>query len=106
MVSGNCFVKNLGFKNILGWTAFVQPPLQEWCRNYNKIMTTNNQLELGFNGTQCRIHGRKRETRMARGQWWFARMREVVNQAMDLDGGGAGHPEQIWMPGANRQFKA
>ena len=69
-------------------------------------MTTNNQLELGFNGTQCRIHGRKRESRMARGQWWFNRMREVVNQAMDLDGGGRAHPEQVWMPGANRQFKA
>ena len=69
-------------------------------------MTTNNQLELGFNGTQTRIHGRKRETRMARGQWWFARMREVVNQAMDLETGGQARPEQIWMPGANRQFKA
>ena len=69
-------------------------------------MTTNNQLELGFNGTQCRIHGRKRETRMARGQWWFNRMREVVNQAMDLDAGGQMHAEQTWMPGANRQFKA
>src|SRR5580700_212958 len=33
-------------------------------------MTTNEQLELGFNGTQTRILGRRRETRMARGQWW------------------------------------
>ena len=68
-------------------------------------MTTNNQLELGFNGTQTRIHGRKRETRMARGQWWFARMREVVSQAMDLEAAGPARPQQAWMPGANRQWE-
>ena len=38
------------------------------------IMTTN-QLELGFNGTQSRIHGRRRETRVTRAKWWFAKMR-------------------------------
>ena len=68
-------------------------------------MTTNNQLELGFNGTQSRIHGCRRETRMARGQWWFARMREVVSQAMDLEMDRPARPEQIWMPGANRQME-
>ncbi len=68
-------------------------------------MTTNNQLELGFNGTQTRIHGRKRETRMARGQWWFARMREVVSQAMDLETTGHARPEQVWMTGSNRQLE-
>jgi hypothetical protein len=67
-------------------------------------MTTNNQLELGFNGTAARIHGRRRETRMARGQWWFARMREVVSQAMDLDAKTSVPPEQIWMPGSNRRL--
>ncbi len=45
-------------------------------------MTTNQQLELGFNGTQARIFGRRRETRMARGQWWFAQIRAVVADAM------------------------
>jgi len=66
-------------------------------------MTTNNQLELGFNGTQTRICGRRRETHMARGQWWFARMREVVSQAMDADTENQARPEQIWMSGSNRQ---
>jgi hypothetical protein len=69
-------------------------------------MTTNEQLELGFNGTQARIHGRKRENRMARGQWWFARMREAVANAMDWSAEGQPRPEQIWMPGANRELKA
>lgn len=67
-------------------------------------MTTNNQLELGFNGTQSRICGRRRESRMARGQWWFARMREVVSQAVDPDMEHQARPEQIWMAGSNRQL--
>jgi hypothetical protein len=67
-------------------------------------MTTNEQLELGFNGTQARIYGRQRETRVARAQWWFARMREVVAGAMDWQSASQPRPEQIWMPGANREL--
>ena len=68
-------------------------------------MTTNEQLELGFNGTQTRIFGRQREQRVARAQWWFARMREAVTNAMDWPAQAAPRPEQIWMPGANRSLK-
>ena len=68
-------------------------------------MTTNEQLELGFNGTQTRIPGRRRETRVARAQWWFARMREAVENAMDWQNEAPAHAEQIWMPGANRTLK-
>jgi hypothetical protein len=71
-----------------------------------QIMTTNEQLELGFNGTQTRIFGRRREQRMARAQWWFAKMREAVENAMDWQNAGQPRPEQIWMPGANRELKA
>jgi hypothetical protein len=67
-------------------------------------MTTNEQLELGFNGTQTRIYGRRRETRMARAQWWFARMRAAVAGAMEWPDSGQPRPEQIWMPGANREL--
>jgi len=69
-------------------------------------MTTNEQLELGFNGTQARIYGRQRETRVARAPWWFGRMREVVAGAMDWQSASQPRPEQIWMPGANRELKA
>jgi hypothetical protein len=69
-------------------------------------MTTNEQLELGFNGTQTRIFGRRREQRVARGQWWFAKMREAVANAMDWQAQAEPRPEQIWMPGANRELKA
>ena len=68
-------------------------------------MTTNEQLELGFNGTQTRIFGQRRESRMARGQWWFAKMREAVANAVDWQSEVPSRPEQIWMPGANREVK-
>jgi hypothetical protein len=71
------------------------------------MTTINQQLELGFNGTQTRIPGRRRESRMARGQWWFARMRQAVENAIDWQTAGAeGRPEQTWMPGTNRELKA
>jgi hypothetical protein len=69
------------------------------------MTTTNEQLELGFNGTQTRIFGRKRETRLARGQWWFAKMRAAVANAMEWPAQTESRPEQMWMPGANRSLK-
>jgi hypothetical protein len=69
-------------------------------------MTTNEQLELGFNGTQARIFGKRRESRMARGQWWFSKMREAVAGAMDWQAQGTPRPEQILFSGVNRELKA
>ena len=69
------------------------------------MTTTNEQLELGFNGTQARIFGRRRETRLARGQWWFAKMRAAVADAMEWPAPAEARPEQMWMPGANRSLK-
>ncbi len=67
-------------------------------------MTTNQQLELGFNGKEFRSAGR-REARVARAKWWFARMRETVTNAMDWQAEDAPRSEQIWMPGAHREVK-
>ena len=67
-------------------------------------MTTNEQLELGFNATQSRIYGRPR-TRVTRAQWWFAKMRAAVANAVDWQNQSPAHPEQIWMPGANRSLE-
>ena len=66
---------------------------------------TNEQLELGFNGTPAPVFSRRRETRVARAQWWFAKMRETVANAMDWQAQTEPRPEQIWMPGANREVK-
>jgi hypothetical protein len=66
-------------------------------------MTNINQLELGFNGTQTRIHGRRRETRVARAQWWFAKMRAVVENAWQEQT--QARAEQIVFAGVNREVK-
>ena len=70
-----------------------------------QIMTTNKQLELGFNQTPDRLLGRRREQRVARAKWWFARMRAAVEGAMDWQAIDQPRPEQIWMPGATREMK-
>ena len=76
-------------------------------RNERFIMinATNEQLELGFNGIKLLAHGAPRQGRVARAAWWFARMRDVVEQAMDWNTVGEPRPEQIWIPGATREVK-
>ncbi len=71
------------------------------------IMTTDNQLELGFNsGITCQgANGLQPHGRIARANWWFARMRNIVENAMDWSAGTEPRPEQIWMPGTNREVK-
>lgn len=69
-------------------------------------MTTDQQLELGFDGSQIRVDGPRREGRIARANWWFARMRAIVENAMDWNAAAEPRPEQIWMPGARREVKA
>ena len=68
---------------------------------------TDNQLELGFNSdSRCRGAGvARREGRIARASWWFAQMRDIVGRAMDWEAAGTPRPEQIWIPGANREIK-
>jgi hypothetical protein len=66
-------------------------------------MTTTQQLELGFNGTQSRILGRRRETRVTRAKWWFAKMREAVENAWQNQA--PSQPEQIFFEGVNRRIE-
>ncbi|MGC9941743.1 MAG: hypothetical protein ABSE48_07895 [Verrucomicrobiota bacterium] len=69
-------------------------------------MTTNQQLELGFNGTPTRVFGGRYEARVARGRWWFARMREAVAGAIDWQKQVMPRPEQSVFPDLNRELKA
>ena len=64
-------------------------------------MTTNEQLELGFNVTSARSLGRRAE-RVARAQWWFDRMRAAVKNAWQEQT--RPRPQQIFLAGVNRQF--
>ena len=68
-------------------------------------MTTNEQLELGFNGLPPQIKTARREGRIARANWWFAQMRAAVADAMDWQTAAQPRPEQMWMPGANRSLE-
>ncbi len=68
-------------------------------------MTNDQQLELGFNGTQPRIYGQRRETRVARAQWWFTRMRAAVASTVDWPAQSPLRSEQILFPGANREMQ-
>jgi len=71
------------------------------------INATDNQLELGFNPDMQRrdVDGMGRESRIARADWWFGRMRAIVASAMDWSATGAPRPEQIWLPGARHEVK-
>jgi hypothetical protein len=58
----------------------------------------NTQMELGFgNGGRCPSIAR-RERRLNRAQWWFQRMRRVVDRAFDWQAAPPPRPEQIWFP--------
>ena len=69
------------------------------------MTTTNEQLELGFNGLPPQTNSTKREGRIARANWWFTKMREAVENAMDWQTVNEPRPEQIWMPGTQRQVQ-
>ena len=63
----------------------------------------NGQLEMSFaNGRGCQTIDR-RQKRLNRAQWWFQRMRQVVEYATDWAPAPIPPPEQIWFPGATRQ---
>ncbi|HEY5296392.1 MAG TPA: hypothetical protein VIK59_00545 [Verrucomicrobiae bacterium] len=69
------------------------------------INATNEQLELGFNGIKPRANAARREGKIARANWWFHQMRDIVERAMDWEAAGQPRPEQTWIPGANREVK-
>jgi hypothetical protein len=63
----------------------------------------NQQMELGLGGNKIVLRPGRHERRSTRGAWWFAHMRQIVDRAMDWPSPGEPRPEQVWLPGANRQ---
>jgi hypothetical protein len=64
--------------------------------------TLNGQMELGF-GTRFGCNpAHRRQRRISRAKWWFERMRQVVDQALDWRPAAPGRPEQTWFPEAMR----
>jgi hypothetical protein len=73
--------------------------------NQTQLTITDAQLELGLNATVRPPRLARREHRLARAAWWFGKMREVVNQAMDWPPTNTPRPEQTFLPGAYRQVR-
>jgi len=60
-------------------------------------MTTNEQLELGFNGFPSRPPGNPPADRRERAAWWFAQMRRIVANAMDWQTANPPPTGQTWL---------
>lgn len=61
-------------------------------------MTTNQQMELGLNKERACPSINRRHRRTTRAGWWFERMREVVDKAIDWQPVPPARPEQTWFP--------
>ena len=62
-----------------------------------------DQLEMAFVGTPACSTPRGRRQRLNRANWWFQRMRQIVDRACDWQPAPQPRPEQTWLPGAYRQ---
>ena len=65
----------------------------------------DGQMEMSFgsNGRASRAH---RQSRRTRAQWWFRRMRQIVDLATDWQPVPAPRPVQIWFPAAENRGSA
>ena len=64
----------------------------------NARMKTNDQMELGLGKARVCPSVNRRQRRMSRANWWFARMREAVDKAFDWQPAPPARPEQTWFP--------
>jgi hypothetical protein len=63
-----------------------------------KTLSSAEQMELGINRARECAPTRRRQQRLVRARWWFNRMRDVVDQAMDWSAKSPTHAEQILFP--------
>ena len=71
-----------------------------------KNITTNNQMELGFNGAKLAgIPSSNPRNRRIRAAWWFNQMRSLVDSAMDWKPAAEPRPEQTFLPGTTREVQ-
>jgi len=62
----------------------------------------DTQLELGLGNAGQLLVITKRQKRLSRANWWFQRMRQVVDRAFDWQPTQAPRPEQIWLQTGSR----
>ena len=65
---------------------------------------TNAQLELSLVSPRPMpsLRSNRRSSALSP-QWWFRRMRQVVDRAFDWQAAPPARPEQIWLPGTHHQ---
>ncbi len=64
----------------------------------NPDMNITNQIEISFGGHPDVVRTRhQRQTRVERARWWFRRMHEVVEQAVDWNVPPPPRPEQTFL---------
>ena len=68
-------------------------------------MMNVTQLELELNTRHHRPRHPRQRARVARAQWWFARMHQAVENAVDWRANTPAPAEQIWLTGARRSIK-
>jgi len=62
------------------------------------------QMEMSFG--QVNRFGSRRQRKQTRAQWWFHRMRQIVDRATDWQSTPPPRPVQIWFPAAEGRFNA
>ena len=67
---------------------------------------TDAQLELSLDSTRlARVSRSNGQVRASTARWWFRRMRQVVDRALDWEPAPPPRPEQIWFSGTHRQVR-
>jgi hypothetical protein len=66
------------------------------CEDVRMKNVTTEQMELGLAKQRACPSLNRRQKRMARANWWFGRMRQAVDQALDWAPAPQPRPEQIW----------
>ena len=67
-----------------------------------KTLSSVEQMELGLSRARVCASARRREQRLVRARWWFNRMRDVVDHAMDWSAATPKRSEQILFPDIQR----
>ena len=70
------------------------PPCQDVPRERQKMMKTEMQLELSLTQPVAGRGRVRRARRLSAAGWWFARMREAVDQAMEWGTPEPARPQQ------------
>ncbi len=70
---------------------------------FKNMKLNTAQMELGFGPSTAIMPPDARRRRLSSAAWWFSRMRQVVDLAVDWEPAPEPRPEQTWLPGTRRE---